>query len=685
MLVERRCFGIVMQGTDLLSTLKGVGEKSAALFRKCNLETIQELADDVPRRYDEFKQPVCFHDMVEQEDCAVIASVHSRMSVKSVGRLKVCVMKVKDQQNVIREIAWFNAPFLANVFHVNQVFVFAGQAIRKNGVITFQHPKYYTLAQYETLQNTLQPVYRLTEGLTNTFFRKCINQIQPYLEQKQEYLSEEYRDKHHLLSLGEAYQNIHFPSSREHIVLARNRLVFHEMFRFFIWLDALKEQCDTVVNPYHIKPTDKVDALLQQLPYELTKAQKKTFAEIVNDMTSEQVMNRLVQGDVGSGKTIVAIMALLTVAESGYQGAIMAPTEVLANQHYESICELLAPFHMRVGLLTGSTKGAEKKKLLQQIAAQEIDIIVGTHALIQENVQYNNLALVITDEQHRFGVRQRSVFAQKGLSPHVLVMSATPIPRTLAMMLYGEMSISIMNELPAKRLPIKNCVVGQSYRAASIRFMQQEINAGHQVYIICPMVEESETTEAENVTDYTEKLKEAMPGVTITSLHGKMKETQKQEIMKAFLNGETDVLVSTTVIEVGINVPNATFMLIENAERFGLAQLHQLRGRVGRGQAQSYCVFMYGKDSAKTRERLEVLNQSNDGFFIAKEDLKLRGPGDFFGIRQSGDMDFTLTDVYQDAEIIELANAYFKYCKEHQITFDDYEDLAFANECVHSI
>jgi ATP-dependent DNA helicase RecG len=586
------------------------------------------------------------------------------MTVKPARRLKVCVMKVKDANNNIREVAWFNMPFLANVFHVNQRYVLVGEAVLKNGVLTFQHPKYYTMPEYEQLKHTIQPVYALTEGLTNHFLRKCVAQLRPLMQSEEEYLEPEYRKQHHLMSMADAYEQIHFPLGEESIVDARKRLVFDEFFRFFIYMDSLKEQANGVANPYEIKDSKLAYRLLSNLPYQLTNAQKNTFQEILDDLTGPFVMNRLVQGDVGSGKTIVAVLALLTVVEAGYQGALMAPTEVLANQHYETLTQLLEPFHVSVALLTGSMKGTEKKDCCRRIAEHEVDIIVGTQALIQTSVEYNNLALVVTDEQHRFGVRQRERFAGKGVSPHVLVMSATPIPRTLAMMLYGDMSISVMDELPANRLPVKNCVVGVSYRPAAIRFMKQEIEKGHQVYVICPMVAESETTEAENVMDYADKLSAALPTATIAPLHGKLREEEKTAIMTAFAKGQTDILVSTTVIEVGINVPNATFMLIENAERFGLATLHQLRGRVGRGDAQSFCVFMYGKDTPKTRERLNVLNQSNDGFAIAKEDLRLRGPGDFFGIRQSGEMDFTLGDIYQDADILTLARNHLTECKK---------------------
>ena len=375
-------------------------------------------------------------------------------------------------------------------------------------------------------------------------------------------------------------------------------------------------------------------------------------------MQSENVMSRLVQGDVGSGKTIIAFLALLLSALNGYQGALMAPTEVLAVQHYENISEMLEKYKIphQAELLTGSMTMSQKKKAYARIESGEAAIIIGTHALIQEKVLYRNLALVVTDEQHRFGVRQRETLAQKGKTPHILVMSATPIPRTLAIILYGDLDISIINEMPKNRFPIKNCVVNTEYREKAYRFMRKQVLEGRQCYVICPMVEESESLDAENVIDYSQMLAEELgDGIHVGCLHGKMKQKEKDEIMSAFGKNEIQILVSTTVVEVGIDVPNATVMLIENAERFGLAQLHQLRGRVGRGGYQSYCIFMSASKSDETKERLEILNRSNDGFFIAGEDLRLRGPGDLFGIRQSGILDFKIADVFQDAEVLKIA------------------------------
>lgn len=438
---------------------------------------------------------------------------------------------------------------------------------------------------------------------------------------------------------------------------ARKRLVFDEFFLFLIGIRHKKEQNEELDTDYPMLETAEPERLIEKLPYRLTRAQTRVWKEIKADLTSGKCMNRLVQGDVGSGKTILAFLSLLLTVTNGYQGALMAPTEILASQHYDQLVEMTKKYHLpfQPVLLTGSLGATARREIYHRIESGEANVIIGTHALIQEKVTYQKLGMVITDEQHRFGVRQREALNGKGGRTHVLVMSATPIPRTLAIILYGDLHLSVVDELPADRIPIKNCVVGTSYRKKAYEFITQQVDMGRQVYIICPMVEAGEegTEGLENVVEYGEKLKGILPSkIHVEILHGKMKPAEKKRIMEAFAAGDIHVLVSTTVIEVGINVPNATVMMVENAERFGLAQLHQLRGRIGRGKEQSYCIFINGSEKEKSMERLKILNQSNDGFYIAEKDLSLRGPGDLFGIRQSGILEFRIADIYQDAEIL---------------------------------
>ena len=473
-------------------------------------------------------------------------------------------------------------------------------------------------------------------------------------------------------------KRIHFPKNYDELVLARRRIVFDEFFDFLFYLRENKEQSEQLVNEYQMIETADTVRFLEQLPFSLTKAQKKVWAEIRSDLNSAYCMNRLIQGDVGSGKTIIAVLALLMCVSNGYQGAMMAPTEVLATQHYEDVCGFVDKYHiaMKPALLVGSMTAKEKREVYARIESGEVNLVIGTHAVIQDKVIFKNLALVVTDEQHRFGVRQREILANKGHNPHVLVMSATPIPRTLAIILYGDLQISVIDELPANRLPIKNCVVNTSFRKKAYEFIETEVRKGRQAYVICPMVEEGEMDELENVVEYAEKLRSALSAdIQIATLHGKMRPADKNRIMEEFAKHNIDVLVSTTVIEVGINVPNSTVMMVENAERFGLAQLHQLRGRVGRGEHQSYCIFISTKDNKETMERLNILNHSNDGFHIASEDMKLRGPGDLFGIRQSGEFAFKMADIYGDANILKMASEAVNKAVDRQIPAEDYERL----------
>ena len=641
-----------------VTDLKGIGEKTAVPFAKAGIHPVQDLIEYYPRAYELFEEPTEPEEMEDGKKYAVHAWVQSVSPVKRFKRYQIFSAQLKTGDTVI-QAAWFNMPFLRNYFQKGGQYIFRGVVTVRNGQYRMEQPEHYTLADYENLLYIMQPKYPLVSGLTEKMVTKAVRQV---LANDQirvpEYLPDAWLSDYDLEEEWEALRQIHFPKDDGAMRKARKRIVFDEFLMFILGIRKMKEHQEELVSQIPMVEVAETSRLIETLPYELTGAQKRVWKEIVSDMTGGKVMSRLVQGDVGSGKTILAVLALIMTGCNGCQGALMVPTEVLARQHFESVKEILEEHQIPLVpvLLTGSMTAKEKRLTKADIESGCAQIIIGTHALIQEDVQYHRLALVITDEQHRFGVRQRETLADKGITPHVLVMSATPIPRTLAIIVYGDLDISVVDEMPAHRLPIKNCVVDESYRSNAYRFMEKEVAAGHQVYIICPMVEESDELELENVTDYTEKLQKILPMIRIACLHGKMKPKEKNEIMERFAAGDIQILISTTVIEVGINVPNATVMMVENAERFGLAQLHQLRGRVGRGSAQSYCIFMSGSKGKETRKRLEVLNKSNDGFYIASEDLKLRGPGDLFGIRQSGILEFRMGDVFQDSAVLGQAS-----------------------------
>lgn len=659
-----------MKLTDSISEIKGIGEKTTALYRKLKINTIENLLEHYPRYYLTYEEPVDIAEVPIGQRVAIRATVNSYVEMKKMRTLTVSTFTAKDYTGSIKMV-WFNSPFIKKVFHVGQTFIFVGTVTIRNYQKVMEHPEYYTEAKYLEKRKELQPVYSLTEGLTNQRLQKDMKAVGGVIHEMEEYLPLDIPKRYGLMEYREAVRQIHFPKDEQQLELARHRLVFDEFFLFLLSMRRLELHRAKIENHYPIHAGDACQSLIESLPYELTNAQKRTLDEIQQDMSSDSVMNRLVQGDVGSGKTIVAMIALLMTVESGYQGAFMAPTEVLATQHYENFQKQLGPYSVHVELLIGSTPAKEKRRIYQGLQDGSVDIVIGTHAIIQERIEYQKLALVITDEQHRFGVHQREQLANKGKEPHVLVMSATPIPRTLAIILYGDLDISIMNEMPASRLPIKNCVVGAESRPTAYHFIEKEVEKGHQAYVICPMVEGSESTEMENVVDYADNLRTNLsPYIQVEYLHGKMSAKEKSGIMERFYANEIQVLVSTTVIEVGIDNPNATVMMIENAERFGLAQLHQLRGRVGRGKEQSYCIMINTSDKEEAKERLDVLYQSNDGFHIANEDLRLRGPGDFFGVRQSGEMIFHLADIYSDADILKQAQSALQYLERENYDFE---------------
>ena len=656
-----------MRYEDSIRQIKGVGEKAEQRFHKLDIWNVGDLLEHYPREYDEFHDLVKIADVKEGEMAAVEGVMACRPSIHTTARLKILSTVLEDETGRIT-VTWFNMPFLANRLKMGTRYILRGKVGRKNGKLVLEQPKMYSKNEFFKQVGRLHPIYPLTAGLTNHAVEKAVRDAIGSLEGTAEFLPADLRKRQNLLAYRKAIHDIHFPKNQLEYRKARKRLVFDEFFLYQAALQAIRIK-NYKPSSHVMTQNKRLEEFVNNLPYKLTAAQKRVYEEIEKDMTGGMTMNRLVQGDVGSGKTVVAVMALFLAVCNGEQGAFMVPTEVLAMQHKESLEAMLAPYGVKIGLLIGSMTAKEKREGKQKLAEGEWDIVVGTHAILQDNVEFEDLALVITDEQHRFGVRQREKLMEKGDTPHVLAMSATPIPRTLALVLYGDMDLSIMDELPANRLPIKNCVVGTDYRPQAYRFMKDQIEKGRQVYIICPMVEEKEEVALESVVMYSEQLKEIFPAaITIECLHGKMKPKEKNEVMQRFIEGTTDILVSTTVIEVGIDVPNATVMMIENAERFGLAQLHQLRGRVGRGKEQSYCILMYGKESKEGKERLSILAGSNDGFEIAREDLKLRGQGDFFGVMQSGDKLFSLADIYEDAQVLKAANEEAKNYAFDEIT-----------------
>jgi len=647
-----------MKPYDSVDTIKGVGDKTKQLFEKIGIHTVWDLLCHYPTGYERFEPPVPIEQAGKKGVATVEASVISVSNVRQVRNMSIVSCDVKDPSGVLK-LTWFNQNYILNRLRPGYHYLIRGKVERdRTGRLSMTQPVLYTREEYEKLLKNLAPKYALTKGLTHKAIAKAMQDAFSAVSDKKEEIPTAILKKYGLMKEKDALREIHFPKTEETVVDARKTLAFREFFWFLFFMNSQKENDEKVRSEYIVSSHEYSEKMRASLPYSLTGDQSLTFEAVRNDMSSGYRMSRLVQGDVGSGKTVIAALALADIVGNGFQGALMAPTEVLAWQHYEEMKRLFEPLGVKTVVLTGSTKAKERREILAQIENGEAGVIVGTHALIGEKVNYRSLGLVITDEQHRFGVKQREGLQSKGQEPHILVMSATPIPRSLALIMYGDMDISVIKELPKNRLPIKNCLVDTSYRPKAHAFIEKEVKAGHQAFIICPMVEEGEEErdDLQNVKEYESVLRENIGSdIRVQILHGRMKSAEKDRIMEQFASGESDVLISTTVVEVGINVPNATVMLIENAERFGLAALHQLRGRIGRGSAQGYCIFISADDRPETMERLGILNSSNDGFFIASEDLRLRGPGDMFGIRQSGDMAFKIADIYSDADILSQA------------------------------
>ncbi|MDO4488633.1 MAG: ATP-dependent DNA helicase RecG [Eubacteriales bacterium] len=646
-----------------LTSLKGIGEKTAGAFKRLGISCVSDLCTYYPREYEAYSVPMPLYELRPGSIGVVEGTLSKDATLNRFNGLTIVNAYLSDMTGRL-QLSWYNIPYIKSNLKAGSRYVFRGRVYEKNGRLIMSQPKMYSPEDYrERFEGRLIPVYPLTKGVNNNLLIKAVGEALKTEDlASYEYLGDNMLEKADLMPENEALIRIHFPRSNKELMNARRRIAFDEFFMFLLAGARLRERVKATRSNYKCRPEFRMINFIAGLPFELTKGQSDAYKAIVHDLNSGNVMNRLIEGDVGSGKTIVAVLALMYMAFNGYQGALMAPTEVLARQHAETIMKLFNAqgINLTVALITGSMTAKEKETAYEHIKNGDAQIIIGTHALFQDKVEYKSLGLIVTDEQHRFGVAQREALSQKGEMPHTLIMSATPIPRTLAIILYGDIDVSVIDVLPEGRMPIKNCVVNADYRERAYKFINDEIEKGHQAYVVCPAIEAEDEEEGaggnlENVLDYAKKLSTALKGRRVAYLHGQMKGAEKDDIMMRFKEGEIDVLVSTTVIEVGVDVPNATVMMIENAERFGLAQLHQLRGRVGRGKAQSYCIMINTSDTEKAAERLDILNKSNDGFFIAEEDLRLRGPGDLFGVRQSGEMVFNLADIYSDKEVLEKA------------------------------
>ncbi|HHV38380.1 MAG TPA: ATP-dependent DNA helicase RecG [Tepidimicrobium sp.] len=647
--------------------VKGVGPKRAAKLKRLGIETIEDLLYYIPREYDDRSNFKRISQCIDGDKASLRVEVCGYPSkLRPRRNLSILKIPVKDSSG-FANLVWFNQDYISNHFSLGDRIAVNGKISIRGNEIQIMNPVFEK--EKGNRVGRIVPIYSLTNKLSNNEMVNIMrNAIRDYVEKLPEVLPKCLRDELKLLPIHRAIKGIHFPKNREEYLAARRRLAFEELLVLQLGLLLIKNRRADTRSGIKFPAIDGMNTFIDNLPFELTKAQKRVFKEIEADMKSKKQMNRLIQGDVGSGKTIVAILAMFKAWKSGYQSVMMVPTEILATQHYESISRFFSDYNISCALLTGSIPNREKEKILSDLKSGKIDVLVGTHAVIQENVEFARLGLAITDEQHRFGVEQRAVLTQKGINPDILVMTATPIPRTLALILYGDLDISIIDELPPGRKPVETYVVGLGMIDRVNSFVKKQLLLGRQAYIVCPLIEESDKLKARSAEELYVSLKDGVyREFKVGLLHGNMKAKEKESIMDSFKAGNLDVLISTTVIEVGVNVPNANIMIIYNAERFGLAQLHQLRGRIGRGQYQSYCVLINEGKTRISRERMRVLQKSNDGFYISEKDLELRGPGEFFGTRQHGIPDLKVANLFTDMDMLKIAQL-----KSKEILKEDY-------------
>lgn len=647
--------GDIMENIKLDSSvqyIKGVGPKMFELLNKIGIYTVKDLLEYYPRVYEDRTKVTSIDEMEKDKPALFFGTLVKPVTMVHANRKKILSTIVTDESGACAFLTWFNQVYIKDRLKEGHTYLFFGKPSSVTpSRVNIDSCSIYDVGQLDKIQG-LYPIYSLTAGITQNYLFKLVGQVMDENILLPEIFDSYFRQEYGLCETNYAARNVHFPKSYDMVEQARKRIIFEELFLFQLALLNMKNTTVGTVKTNIYKDLDDSE-FRKIIPFELTNAQKRVIDQIKKDMSSDVLMNRLVQGDVGSGKTMVAAIAMYLAVKNGYQAALMAPTTILANQHYKELSEYFGKLGMTVEIITSATTKKQKEKIIEKLKANEIDIIIGTHSVIEDNIEFNNLGLVITDEQHRFGVKQRMKLSSKGKIVDTIVMTATPIPRSLAIILYGDLDLSIIDELPPGRKPIDTCVVNESYNQKVYNFLRKQIEEGRQVYVVCPLVEENEDLDLNSVEKLYEEYKEVFKDYNVQILHGKMKNKEKDQIMTDFKENKTQILISTTVIEVGISVPNATVMVIENADRFGLAALHQLRGRVGRGSAASYCILKSNNKSPVARERLEIMHQSNDGFLIAKKDLELRGPGDFFGIRQSGMPEFKLANLLTDSKVLE--------------------------------